>query len=71
MKYTFAFIALLCITSTLAGKSGEKTQLHETMESMLAMASKANDAVDRVMSVLNDLQASVDDEEAKLRQQNT
>ena len=64
MKYTFAFIAVLCITSTLA----EKTQLHETMENMLAMASKANDAVDKVMRVLNDLRASVDDEEAKLRQ---
>jgi uncharacterized protein (DUF2147 family) len=67
MKYTFAFIAVLCITSTLAGKSGEKTQLHETMESMLAMASKANDAKAKVMSVLNDLLASVADEEGKLR----
>ncbi len=38
------------------------------MENMLMMASKANDAVDRVMRVLNDLRASVDDEEAKLRE---
>jgi hypothetical protein len=64
MKYTFAFIAVLFVTSTLA----EKSQLHETMENMLMMQSKANDAVDKVMRVLNDLRASVDDEEAKLRQ---
>ena len=38
------------------------------MENMLMMASKANDAVDRVMRVLNDLRASVDDEVAKLRE---
>ena len=63
MKYTLAFIAVLCITSTLA----EKAKLHETMENMLMMASKANDAVDKVMRVLNDLRASVDDEVAKLR----
>jgi hypothetical protein len=37
------------------------------MESMLAMASKANDAKAKVMSVLNDLLASVADEEGKLR----
>ena len=37
------------------------------MENMLMMASKANDAVDKVMRVLNDLRASVDDEVAKLR----
>ena len=64
MKYTFAFIAVLCITSTLALES----KMHETMNNMLAMASKANDAVDKVMRVLNDLRASVDDEEAKLRE---
>jgi hypothetical protein len=66
MKYTFAFIAVLCISSTLALE--EKSQLHETMNNMLAMASKANDAKDRVMRVLNDLRASVDDEEARLRE---
>ena len=65
MKYTFAFIAVLCISSALAV---EKTELHATMESMLQMASKANDAVDKVMRVLNDLRASVDDEESKLRE---
>ena len=68
MKYTFAFIAVLCITSTLALKTESKSKIHETMENMLAMASKANDAVDRVMRVLNDLRDSVDDEEARLRE---
>ena len=40
------------------------------MNNMLALANKANDAVDRVMQVLGDLRASVDDEVEALRVSN-